>query len=128
MNIRLAETKDIKHLIKMRWDFTLEYDESKKIEHSSYLEFEKECSDFLENAIAGDQWFIWIAEERERIVSHIYMELIQKAPGPGTITHPFAYKTNMYTIEEYRNKGIGSKLLKNINLWARENNYEMIII
>ncbi len=29
MNIRLAEVKDIKQLIRMRWDFTIEYDESK---------------------------------------------------------------------------------------------------
>jgi hypothetical protein len=80
------------------------------------MKFEIESSDFLENAIAGDQWFIWIAEERERIVSHIYMEIIQKAPGPGTITPPFAYKTNMYTIEEYRNKGIVRNLLNKIHL------------
>jgi len=30
MNIRLAEAKDIKQLIRMRWNFTIEYDESKK--------------------------------------------------------------------------------------------------
>ena len=29
MKIRLAEEKDIKQLIRMRWDFTIEYDESK---------------------------------------------------------------------------------------------------
>lgn len=30
MIIRLAEKKDIRQLIKMRWDFTIEYDQSKK--------------------------------------------------------------------------------------------------
>jgi hypothetical protein len=44
MEIRLAEAKDIKQLIKMRWDFTIEYDESKR--HESFGEFEKECQSF----------------------------------------------------------------------------------
>lgn len=39
MNIRLAEAKDINQLIKMRWDNTIEFDESKKNE--AYEEFER---------------------------------------------------------------------------------------
>jgi len=56
MNIRLAEAKDIKQLIRMRWNFTIEYDESKKIEQTSFSDFEKECQSFLENAINSGQW------------------------------------------------------------------------
>ncbi|WP_026907276.1 GNAT family N-acetyltransferase [Paucisalibacillus globulus] len=126
MNIRLAEMKDIKQLIKMRWDFTIEHDESKANE--SYDDFEKECQTFLKNALNGRDWFIWVAEENDRVVSHIYIELIQKVPRPGRITHPFAYMTNVFTIPEYRNKGIGSKLLRSINKWIEENNYEFVIV
>ncbi|MEC5425842.1 GNAT family N-acetyltransferase [Virgibacillus sp. C22-A2] len=126
MNIRLAEAKDIKQLIKMRWDFTIEYDDSKKDE--SFVEFEKEFQSFLENALKSRQWFIWVVEENRKIVSHIYIELIQKVPRPGRITYPFAYMTNVYTVPEYRNKGIGSKLLGSINNWIKENNYEFVIV
>ncbi|HZH61010.1 MAG TPA: GNAT family N-acetyltransferase [Metabacillus sp.] len=75
--------------------------------------------------------FIWVAEENEKIVSHIYIELIQKVPRPGRITHPFVYMTNVYTIKEFRNKGnkgIGSELLTTINEWTKENRYEFIIV
>ncbi|WP_243299966.1 GNAT family N-acetyltransferase [Bacillus litorisediminis] len=126
MNIRLAEAKDIKQLIKMRWDNTIEFDKSKKNE--SYGDFEKECQIFLENALNSGQWFIWVAEENEKIVSHIYLESIQKVPRPGRITYPFAYMTNVYTIPEYRNKGIGSKVLSSINKWIKENHYEFVIV
>ncbi|TLS36174.1 GNAT family N-acetyltransferase [Pseudalkalibacillus caeni] len=126
MNIRLAEAKDIKQLIKMRWDNTIEFDESKKDE--SYEDFEKECQTFLENALSSSQWYIWVAEDKEEIASHIYVELIQKVPRPGRITQPFAYMTNVYTIPEYRNAGVGSKLLSTINKWIRENNYEFVIV
>lgn len=126
MNIRLAEVKDIDQLIKMRWDFTIEHAESKKDE--SFNDFEKECWLFLENAINGGQWFIWVAEENGKVVSHIFIELIQKVPRPGRITYPFAYVTNVYTIPEYRNKGIGSKVHELINTWIKENNYEFVIV
>ncbi|SHH28420.1 GNAT family N-acetyltransferase [Virgibacillus chiguensis] len=126
MDIRFAEKKDIKQLIKMRWDFTIEYDESKR--NASYYSFEKECQIFLENAMNSSQWFIWVAEENEKVISHIYVELIQKVPRPGRVTHPFAYMTNVFTIPDYRNKGVGSKMLKTINNWTKENNYEFVIV
>jgi GNAT superfamily N-acetyltransferase len=128
MRIRLAEAKDIKQLIRMRWDFTIEYDESKKIEKTSFNDFEKECQLFLDNALNSGLWFIWVAEANGKIVSNIYIELIQKVPRPGRITQPFAYMTNVYTVKEYRNKGIGSKLLSAINEWSKEKRYEFIIV
>ncbi|MEI5908062.1 GNAT family N-acetyltransferase [Bacillus spongiae] len=126
MKFRLAEAKDIKQLIKMRWDNTIEFDESKKGE--SYEEFEIECQTFLESALNSKQWFIWVAEVENKIVSHIYIELIQKVPRPGKVTHPFAYMTNVYTIPEYRNGGVGSKVLSLINKWIKENNFEFVIV
>jgi GNAT superfamily N-acetyltransferase len=126
VNIRLAEAKDINQLIKMRWDNTIEFDESKKDE--SYDEFEKECHTFLVNALNSNQWFIWVAEDKGQIASHIYIELIQKVPRPGRMNHPFAYMTNVYAIPEYRNGGVGSKVLRSINKWMKENKYEFVIV
>lgn len=128
MKIRLAVEKDIKQLIRMRWDFTIEYDESKKIEQTPFKDFERECQTFLENAIYSGQWVIWVAEENGKIVSHIYIDLIQKVPRPGRTTYPFVYMTNVYTVPEYRNKGVGGKVLSSINMWITENNYEFVIV
>ncbi len=126
MIIRFAEEKGIEQLIKMRWDFTIEYDESKN--DASYGNFEKECHAFLASAINSGRWFIWVAEENDKIVSHIYIELIHKVPRPRRETYPFAYMTNVYTVPEYRGKGIGSKLLREVNKWVKENKYEFVIV
>ncbi|MBP3950207.1 GNAT family N-acetyltransferase [Bacillus suaedae] len=128
MNIRLAEGKDCKQLIKLRWDSTIEFDEKNEIEEALYDDFEKECQAFLENALTSDQWFIWVAEENGKIVSNIYIKLIQKVPRPGRVTYPFAYMTNVFTTREFRNKGIGSTLLSRIKEWTRVNKYEFIIV
>lgn len=128
MYIRKAELKDIERLIKMRWDFTVEYDVSGKINESEYIHFQKECETFLVNAINGQRWIIWVAETNGEIVSHIYLELIQKVPRPGRITNPFVYMTNVYTVEEYRGNGIGSRLISHVNSWTMEMKYEFIMV
>lgn len=127
MNIRLAERKDIDQLVRMRWDFTME-DYEDKLKESNFEAFHLECSTFLENAIESDTWFIWVAEEGTKIVSHIYIELIQKVPRPGRITFPFAFMTNVYTVQDFRNKGIGSNLITAINDWVKSKKYEFIIV
>ncbi|GAA5416844.1 hypothetical protein Pryu01_01883 [Paraliobacillus ryukyuensis] len=126
MNIRLAEAKDIDQLIKMRWDMTVEYDPSKN--EAFYEAFKKEFHTFLAHALTSNQWFIWVAEDEERIASHIFIELIHKVPRPGRVTYPFAYMTNVYTIPEYRNEGVGSKVIQTINNWIKANNYEFVIV
>ena len=126
MEVRLAEQKDIKQLIRMRWDNTILFDESKK--DASYEEFELECQAFLEQALRNGQWFIWVAVENGKIVSHIYIVLVNKVPRPGRITHPFAYMTNVYTLPEYQNKGVGSKILSRIHEWVKEQAYEFVIV
>ncbi|MFJ8064041.1 GNAT family N-acetyltransferase [Psychrobacillus sp. NPDC096426] len=128
MEIRLAVKKDIVQLIKMRWDFTMEDYEEKPFEDSDFEAFQLECQTFLESAIDSEDWFIWIAEDEGRILSHIYIELIQKVPRPGRITFPFAFMTNVYTVQDSRNKGIGSKLITTINEWAKNRKYEFIIV
>ncbi|KGR76273.1 GNAT family N-acetyltransferase [Ureibacillus sinduriensis] len=126
MIIRLADSKDIDQLIKMRWDFTLEHNERKM--NYSYSEYEIEFRSFFKKAVTSGQWFVWVVEEAGKIVSHIYIELIQKVPRPGRVTHPFVYMTNVYTVPEYRNMGVGSKLLNFINNWIKENEYEFVIV
>ena len=128
MNIRLAESKDIVQLIQMRWDFTIEDNQTNNFDESDFKVFKKECQEFLEKALNSETWFIWVAEENSNIVSHIYIEIIQKVPRPGRITYPFAYMTNVYTVKEFRNKGIGSRLITSINEWVEREKYEFIIV
>ncbi len=128
MNIRQAELKDIEQLIKMRWDFTVEYDVKGKVKESENIRFKEVCKNFLLDALNNQRWIIWVAEVNGEIVSHIYLELIQKVPRPGRITKPFVYMTNVYTVKKFRGNGIGSKLIAHVNNWSMDKKYEFIIV
>ena len=69
-----------------------------------------------------------MAETGGEIVSHIYIELVEKVPRPGRVTHPFAYMTNVYTCPGWRGQGIGGRLLDAVNDWAAAEQYEFIIV
>lgn len=125
MQIRLANEQEIDQLIRMRYDFTLEYSPEMA---ADYELFYSECKAFLEDAITGARWFIWIAEVDDRVVSNIYIQLIDKVPRPGRITYPFGYVTNVYTLPEYRSQGIGSKISQSIEEWSRMNHLEFLIV
>jgi GNAT superfamily N-acetyltransferase len=128
MMIRLAKYSDIEALTKMRLDFTLEYNSKLLMTESIYREYYQEIREFLNRSIDSQQWYVWVTEEAGTIISHIYLELIYKVPRPGKKTAPFVYMTNVYTLPEYRGKGIGSILLQYINNWAKANKYEFIIV
>ncbi|OXM14770.1 GNAT family N-acetyltransferase [Paenibacillus herberti] len=125
MNIRRATEKDIETLILMRWEFTFEHQPEV---NGDFEVFATECRAFLEQAMRGERWYIWVADIDGIVASHMYIQLIDKVPRPGRITYPFAYMTNVYTDPGYRSQGIGSQLLKAIQKWSEENKFEFIIV
>jgi len=127
VNYRQAVLDDVDQLVRMRWDFTNEYNED-KVSEEAYAAFHSECAAFLAEAIRSDRWFIWVAEREGRLYSHAYIQLVSKVPRPGRVTHPFAYMTNVYTVPVSRGSGIGSQLFAEIESWSRQNLHEFIIV
>ncbi|WP_315906795.1 GNAT family N-acetyltransferase [Priestia koreensis] len=62
------------------------------------------------------------------VIVHHESQQVSKVPRPGRITYPFTYMTNVYTRSDRRGAGIGSELLKQVNEWAKEQQYEFIIV
>ncbi|REE86197.1 RimJ/RimL family protein N-acetyltransferase [Paenibacillus taihuensis] len=133
--IRLATTADIDVLVQMRYDFTMEdYPELQQQRRHSDTDtdiedFHRTCSTFLESAINGGEWFIWVAEADGQLVSHMYLQLIHKVPRPGKCEDPyFGYVTNVYTRPAYRGRGIGTQIHHAMEQWAIANNVEFLIL
>ncbi|MGI8754501.1 MAG: GNAT family N-acetyltransferase [Acidimicrobiales bacterium] len=82
---------------------------------------------FANGALAG-RWRVRVAEDRDSILGCIWIYRMPKVPSPGTKTHDFGYMTNVYTLPQMRNRGIGAELLAAVTAWAHESDLEMIAV
>ena len=123
--VRHAQAGDIDDLVRMRADFTFEHRGPTLPTNPGY---EEECRAFLENAIAGDEWQIWVAELDGAAVSHAFVRLIDKVPRPVYVPRRIAYLTNVYTAPDLRNRGIGAAVIRRAQEAARAADVELVIV
>lgn len=123
--VRLAALDDVDELVQMRWDFS----EEEASSSVGFEEFHRICSEFLVKALESGDWYIWIAEVENKIVSHMYLQLIHKVPRPGKSPDPyFGYVTNVYTRPAFRSQGIGTEIHTAMEKWSKENKVEFLIL
>ncbi|WP_130805506.1 GNAT family N-acetyltransferase [Senegalia massiliensis] len=125
MIYRLARESDISMLSEMRWEH--EYEEEGKFD-TSKEDFIKACKLFLGDGLKNDTWDYWVAEENNIIISNIYINRIRKVPKPQKLFAEIGYVTNVYTKPEFRNKGVGTELLKKVKQWAINNKIELLFV
>ncbi|MBX7174128.1 MAG: GNAT family N-acetyltransferase [Pyrinomonadaceae bacterium] len=124
MIYRIANQDDFSQLAQMRWDFRQESGE--EIAVVSHAEFIKNCAEFLQNE--AKSYAYWIAENDGEIVSHIFVHRINLVPRPCRLKDAFAYLTNTYTKPEFRGKGIGGELLRKVIEWAKDEDFELLLV
>ena len=74
------------------------------------------------------QYVMWCAAEGDRILSHAYIQVVQKVPKPSAPDDSFGYVSNVYTRPTYRRKGIGEELLHHAKAWALDENLEFLVL
>ncbi len=126
MIIREATREDAPALAVMRWDFTAEDDFIHP--DATHEGYEQSFAEFLDMALTSRRWAIWVVEDDGRLVSHIFMQVIEKVPRPGRQERRFGWVTNVYTLPEYRNQGVGSQLMKHVEAWSKAQNLELMLV
>jgi GNAT superfamily N-acetyltransferase len=123
MDYRLAAVEDIPALAEMRW----ERDPSQSTSINK-AEFMQVCQRFLEEAFASERWYIWVAAEGDELISHIYVQFIEKVPRLASFHPCFGYVTNVFTRPAWRGQGVGGKLMETVISWTREEGLEMLVV
>lgn len=121
----LADKSHLMQLAHMRWEYWVENgSDIKKQSKEDFVDgFVSTLADSLNR-----HWYVWCAIEDGRILSHVYIQRVQKVPKPSAPADAFGYVTNVYTRPPYRSKGIGSKLLSNVQDWALEMDLEFLVL
>lgn len=118
--IRRATPEDGDGLARLRWDF--------RVEHGTpvartFDEFAEEFRGFASDVLAdGAPWRAWVAEDGDRLVGCVWLQLVEKVPHPSRARweRPIAYVTNVYVEPGLRDAGLGARLLDAAMTFARE--------
>lgn len=116
ITVRRASHNDIEGLISNRMDFiySLKGIRAPKI-------FEDWTYDFLKVHLEDGTFVAWIAEIDKKIVSACMLCITQQIPTPICRNGKYGYIYNVFTLEEYRKRGIATVLIKKVQDYAIEN-------
>jgi GNAT superfamily N-acetyltransferase len=104
--IRPATPADARHLAELRHEFR----SPRAANTESREEFLGRCTAWMQAHLATDRWFCWVAVRDERIVGHVWLNLIEKIPNPVAEAEWHGYITNMY-VQEASRGGVGGALM-----------------
>lgn len=109
--MRLACESDFGQLAEMKWihgaEDDFDYGEH-NLDGADKAAFLAEFTEFLR---ADSHYRIYVADDGGMIASAMFVCLIPKIPKPNGHAKYIAYLTNVFTRGEYRNRGIGTRLL-----------------
>jgi GNAT superfamily N-acetyltransferase len=124
MIYRFATVNDVNCLAELFWEHTDEFEPRCLAGKETYV---RECADNIKHRL-GNDLFCWVAENDGRIVSHANVIVAQKIPRPGKIIRKWGRLSTVRTIPEFRNQGIGGKLMDKIKSWGREQSFEELLV
>ena len=121
--IRAAEVADARALAELRWEFRAGRDPA--VEDRQV--FVDRCAAWMARELAGTAWRAWVAQDHERIIGQVWLQLIQKLPNPIGERERHAYLSNLFVQPSARG-GVGTALLETVIEWARAQGVDRIVL
>lgn len=124
--IRIATFNDIDSLVQLR--IRLLYESNTNIENYDWDIYSQVLRFFYYDGLSNGKVIAYIAEENKKIVATSIMCFYNITPLLYNLDGKMALLTDMYTIPECRNKGLGTSLLNSIMEQAKKLGYKKIVL
>jgi GNAT superfamily N-acetyltransferase len=109
IGIRRAVPFDAESLARLRYEFRTR----RRAATEPTAVFTSRCADWMRPRLADEsRWIAWLAERGERIVGHVWVQIVEKIPNPGPESEVHAYLSNFFVVADARNAGVGTRLLR----------------
>ena len=107
---RKATNDDIDDLVENRIRMRIEREDSRK--EVDFDDFQRRTYEFFLNHIQDESFIAWIALDEGKVIATSGLCFYHVPPTYENLSGITAYIMNMYTIPEYRERGIASRLLE----------------
>lgn len=124
--IRKATINDIDSIIKLK--IALLREVNKNIENYDWDKYSQTLNTYYKDNISKGTVVSFLAEENETVVGISIMCFYNICPLLNNLDGKMALLTDMYTIPEYRVRGLGTNLLNNIMEYAQKSGYVKVIL
>ena len=112
LEFRLATLNDLDQLVELRVQFLYEAQEIDAKQSAEALR--QSLREYFEKTIADGTFLAWVAVTGNMIVGTSGVCFYTVPPCFSNLSGKVAYIMNMYTLPEWRKKGIGSSLLEKL--------------
>ena len=123
MNYTYGTLDDTEQLINLRLSYL--YEHFKTISDIDADTIRKNLYTYFNKHLSTDL-IAFIAKENNEIISTAFLVIIEKPANPNFINGRTGEILNVYTRKNYRKIGIATNLIKNIILYTKENNIDLI--
>ncbi|HEX6290361.1 MAG TPA: GNAT family N-acetyltransferase [Herpetosiphonaceae bacterium] len=125
IHIRPAGVADAPRLAAMRYQFRSEIASATEPEEL----FVARATTWMASRLAQAAWRAWVAATADdELVGQIFAQFVEKIPNPVVEAEQLVYLTNVYVVPSWRNRGIGSRLLRIALEACRAADVETIIL
>ena len=121
MQKRKATLDDIPALIRLRKKQLID----EGLPPAPIFEIDRELTDYFLSALSDGLFVAWVMEADNEIIATGGVCFYTLPPNFSNPTGGVAYITNMYTKDEYRNKGIATELLEMVVDEAKSRGYSL---
>jgi GNAT superfamily N-acetyltransferase len=124
--IRIATEDDLNQLTEMRWFARAEGGE----DHATidYDEFNQEFIRVFNDWMKDGNLISWIALIQGTVIAQISIYKVRLLPRPIRLVDQFGVIIENYTYPKFRNRGIGSNLIRHVIDWARKKDFELLMV
>lgn len=128
MEIRPARKEDYPQLAEMKWLHCEEDDADYGENNLCGIDRNAFIADFISFLNEHGEYRIFIADDNGTVACAMFVYMIPKTPKPNGKSKYIAYLTNVFTRAEYRNNGLGSKLLSFIKNYLTDEKCELMFV
>lgn len=118
-----ATKEDISELVRLRIAYMI--DDFGQVSDHEKACMEKQLPDYF-NRKLGDELVAFVARDGDKIVSVAYLHMIEMPANSILLSGLYGEVLNVYTENEYRGKGLCTKLIQNLVEYGKMHSLERI--